>query len=212
MMRSTTINYVVCVPYNDKAWLDACLTTCKIPSENIFPVDNTDQNKGVAASWNMGIDLMKKRDADWLILLSSSVRFGEPGGMDFINGLDGLVGRLERRVESGLSYHLIAFHEGIFDTVGRFDENFYPCQWEDYDFNIRIERAYGAFRVTKIFCDAKPEAYAHGTNLARGDAQRLINYCRAKWGSEQVPEFSEPFGKYSVKYWPSCTTRSKWND
>ena len=76
------MKYVVGLPYRVKSFRDSLMATCKL--ENVFEIDNTENNIGFSASHNLGIQKMYDDGADWYIVMSAAVRFGEPGGLDFI--------------------------------------------------------------------------------------------------------------------------------
>ena len=127
--------YVAVIPSVFQPYTDACVATCKL--DNVVVVDNRSRNLGIAASWNIGIRKMYNHRADWLIIISAAVRFGEPGGLDLVESMRthpdamGVGGGLD-------GWHLIAFHRRTFDAVGWFDENFYPGYFEDADFGRRV--------------------------------------------------------------------------
>lgn len=213
------MSYLVVLPWVYEPYKKDCLDSCKIPEENILIIDNTIDNRGVAASWNLGIDEMKARNADWLVILSAAVRFGEPGGMDFIEQLDDKVDNIAIEAAPHLGWHLIAFHKTIFDKVGRFDENLYPAYHEDIDFSNRILIAHN-FKLdppywTKVPVDATVSSYAHGTSLGgvTVDADRLIDYMKSKWGNATgIDIYHHPFNdpSNSIKYWPEPIRGGSW--
>lgn len=128
------MNYVAVLPSIYQPYTDACLKTC--PQLAIKVVDNTKTNRGVAASWNAGVRMMRAHDLEWLVLLSAAVRFGPAQGFDFLQHLNAPVAFV---VEAkGWGWHLIAFRRGVFDAVGDFDENFFPGPLGDNDFGRRI--------------------------------------------------------------------------
>ena len=128
-----TINYVAVLPSIYRPWTELCLQTCRL--DDLVVVDNTVTNRGVAASWNIGIREMYARDADWLIIISAALRFGEAGGLDMLREIDK---HQDALVCQGLGWHFIAFSRRIIDAVGLFDENFYPAYFEDNDYGRRI--------------------------------------------------------------------------
>lgn len=105
--------------------------------DNLIVVDNTVTNRGVSASWNVGIKEAGKRGADWVIFLSAAVRFGKTGGLDFV---DALANHADAwACESNLiGWHLVAINRRTVEAIGLFDENFYPAYFEDNDYSRRI--------------------------------------------------------------------------
>jgi len=197
--------YVAVLPSIQQEWTNRCLRTCKI---DVCVVDNIPSNRGVAASWNQGVQWMRDEGKDWLIIMSATCRFGESGGQDLLDALD--VHPTAMAVEAWfLGWHLIAFHRRVFDLVGTFDENFYPAYFEDNDFGYRITRALGTDLGPwwpKPFLDVSDAGPAHGVRFAgvQSPAQPLIDYYTRKWGGPPGHEtFDRPFGNNSneLSYW-----------
>jgi len=132
------MKYVVGLPYRVKSFRDNLMATCKL--ENVFEIDNTENNIGFSASHNLGIQKMYDEGADWYIVMSAAVRFGEPGGLDFIE----ILKDTKHVVVESLGvfgWHFIAFHKTLIDKVGLWDTNFTPYGYEDLDYSMRIQRA-----------------------------------------------------------------------
>lgn len=186
----------------------------------LLVVDNTVRNRGVSAAWNDGVRAMRDRDADWLVIVSAAVRFGKPGGDDFLAHLDDAdpdawaveAGECPRWPGNGFGWHLIGFRSSTFDRVGTFDENFF-AYWEDCDFGHRIRTAHPQWRPgpdplwPKVPVDADLASYAHGVKLA--DAQthpeRLRKQYISKWGGPPAHEvWWRPFNDETkdVRWWP----------
>ena len=182
---------------------------CKL---DVHQIDNSEVNRGVPRSWNMGIDRMIKDDSDWLIVMSAAVRFGEPGGLDFLKVLEH---HSDHRAVSALGlfgWHLMAFSRETIETAGRFDENFFPAYYEDVDYSIRMYRVkpdapWGAYAI-----DAKDAGMAHTLELARTyiDNRMLLDYFAEKWGVSHGHEWHEyndhPFADATnpIQYWPDA--------
>jgi hypothetical protein len=127
--------YVAVIPSIYQPYTDDCIASCKL--DNMVVVDNTIDNRGVARSWNIGIRNMYERHANWLIIISAAVRFGEPGGLDLVEALTQFPDAIACEGE-GYGWHLIAFNRRTVDRVGLFDENFYPGPFGDNDYGRRI--------------------------------------------------------------------------
>lgn len=212
------MRYVAVMPWVDWIWRNDALLNCKI---DVDLIDNSENNRGVPRSWNIGIDLMRARDADWLIVMSAALRFGNEGGRDFIRLLEA---KPDHRVVSALGtygWHFIAFSRETIETAGRFDENFFPGYLEDIDYGIRMYRVkpdapWGAYPV-----DVKDAGMAHA--LKKGkiqvDNEQIHSYFNHKWGRAPGGEWHEynhrPFGhdEYPIAYWPTSPyTGGSWND
>lgn len=99
-----------------------------------------DHNLGVPASWNVGLRFAEHEQADYLLIVSQSIRFGRRGGTDFL-------WELERRQPSmfldapQLGWKLIAVRRERFAEVGPFDEIFTPGYYEESDWMYRAHLA-----------------------------------------------------------------------
>ena len=123
------IKYVCVMPYAYQPYFEDFIKTCKIPKENMLLVDNTENNIGIMASHNLGVEFLREKNADWLIVMSASVRFGEQGGLDFIEAIEdnqsalmihggGSWNNNGKEVKSiALGWHLTAFNKKVFDRV-----------------------------------------------------------------------------------------------
>ena len=172
--------------------------------------DNTVRNRGVAVAWNYGALRMREEDADWLVVISAAMRFGAPGGDDFLDHVDRSdpdawaveAGECPRQPGHGFGWHLIAFPRRTFDRVGDFDENFF-AYYEDNDFGHRVRCAAdwtpGVDPVwPKVDVDADLAGYAHGIRLGGviSDPNKAVAYYRSKWGGPpSCEEWTTPFGE-----------------
>lgn len=215
------VSFAAVLPYAWGPWFDECAPTLapELAARTLF-VDNTTRNRGVMRSHNMGIDYARDLGADWLIVMSAALRFGAPGGRDFLAALDTSP---ERIVEAADVYgwHLIAFRLEVLDLVGRWDENFTPYGYDDLDLSWRIQTAYGLDTAnqtrplwTKVPVDVADAGMGHSVKLAgvTGDDEVLRAYYRKKWGYlpgvEPGPDAHRaPFGNPAlpIGWWP--TTR-----
>jgi GT2 family glycosyltransferase len=127
--------------------LDSMLDTINYPVENILIIDNgngykTDKNVkvlnlpanlGMSASWNLGIKLFPH--VKYWLFASSDTTWGENSlkEIDEASGPDKLV-------LTNDAYGCFSVGENVIETVGLFDEYFYPIYFEDNDFNERVAR------------------------------------------------------------------------
>jgi hypothetical protein len=212
------MKFVAVLPSIYPIWTERCLRSCAF-ANNVLVLDNTGTNRGVAASWNLGVDLMEERNADWLVIMSSALRFGDPGGMDFIDRITGpAIGvptqppvRMAVEAHHGIGWHLIAFSAQTFADVGRFDENFWPAYNEDVDFSRRCWLTYNKAPWVdgpwwqKVSVDVAIAGFAHGVDLGgvHADWKKLNGYYIKKWGGEKQHEkFILPFGTDPLTFWP----------
>jgi hypothetical protein len=197
------VSHVAVIPSIYQPWTDRCLRGCEL---NTFVVDNTETNRGVAASWNLGIDEMERRGADWLIIVSAAIRFGPPGGLDFLAALDEHLDALAVEAAQGIGWHLIAINKRTFERIGRFDENFYPAYFEDIDFGRRMWIEFDQEQWPRTFADVSIAGTSHGVDLGGAVVNNgvLAKYYRWKWGGDKGYEtHTKPFGKKPIYYWPA---------
>lgn len=221
------------LPYVHRPYRDACVATMRPDFHaHVLEVDNTTTNIGIMASHNQGIDQMRETGADWLVILGASLRFGPPGGLDFIAQLDEhadhdvIEGPRWTPDSSGqgvYGWHLIAFRRSTIEAAGRWDENFTPYGFCDLDMSLRIQRAlnlHGKGQLwEKVPCDVADAGMGHGIHLAgiRSDANLQIDYFRAKWGrhpgDSHLPAYDRPFNNpnHPIGYWPPATNGGRWN-
>lgn len=170
-------------------------------------VDNSEKNIGVAASWNLGVARMYEAEADWLIIMSAALRFGAPGGLDFLAALDPNADAVAVEAGHGIGWHLIAIARSTFDAVGTFDENFWPAYMEDVDWGHRVHcwLAGNPPWWPKVSVDVAIAGFAHGIDLGgvRVDNAALDSYYRRKWhGTRGQERTCLPFGDQPLSYWP----------
>jgi hypothetical protein len=196
------------IPSLDPAYQAACLATLTVPRVTV--IDNTGFNRGVAASWNLGIDDALAAGVDWLVICSESMRFGPPGGADFEAGLTGAwtPSRCDHTCvypcgavgTGGLGWHLIGLSMATVATVGYFDEVFYPAWWEDTDYFRRIDLA-GLFddQAPVVTVDAHLIAVEHSFNAGLVPTANwgvTAPFYEAKWGGMPGDEtFTRPYGR-----------------
>lgn len=157
------------------------------------------KSRTVAGAWNIGAGEVIARQLDWLVICSSSLRFGPAGGQDFTDALAEHHGRAA--VDSQHGWHLIAIARWALLEVGLFDEGFAPAYFEDTDWLYRAGLAGvpsprendGRFGFEP--CDAEcPTAETLRRGLAAVDMDAQEARYVAKWGGTQGHErFIRPF-------------------
>lgn len=209
------MSYTVVMPYAYQPYKDACAATWKFDDASLLLVDNTEQNVGIQRAYNMGIDKMRADDSDWLIHLSAAVRFGDPGGLDFIDQLDQHPDHLIVENATSYGWHLIAFNRKAIDVVGYWDMNFWPYCYDDLDWSVRFQTAFAGVDLNTVWLktptDLEDMGMAHGVKLANCvySNVRHIQYFSAKWGRHpdqpQYPSYEHPFNRPEcpLDWWPS---------
>lgn len=176
------MTHLTLLPSIDQRMTDACLETWKVPGPLIV-VDNTEVNKGVPASWNIGARAVLEQGLDWLIVLSAGVRFGKVWyGGDLIHALDADKTALAIEADDGLGWHCIAFSNYLLTEVGLFDERFFPAYYEDNDFAYRT---FCRFRLDeqgpwwpKVKVDVRLAEVAHGLKRAKVQVDMVGNLAK----------------------------------
>lgn len=238
------MKYVAVVPYTYPPYLAEFMATCKIPVDNMLLIDNTtaERNIGVMASHNRGIDFMKERGAEWLIVISPAIRFGEAGGSDFIEILEQhpdyhVIHGASANVEGGkqadpkggginkvFGWHLVAFNKSVFEAIGRWDENFTPYGFDDIDLSLRIRKHFKEATKWDTFpCDVTDTRMSHSLHFVPdvvGEASSTprIAYFVEKWGRHpgayQLGDYEHPFNnpEHSLAFWPPAPNGGHWDD
>ena len=87
------------------------------------------RNIGVARSWNMAVAHAATFGFDAVALISAAIRFGAAAARDLAAIDPGKWGATP--LPAG--WHTAILTTGLFDLLGRFDENFFPAYYEDID-------------------------------------------------------------------------------
>lgn len=209
------VSLLAVLPSIHPPWTDACLASMSPGLRDALAlVDNTVDNLGVSASWNIGVDRVLAEGHDWLIILSAAMRFGTPGGDDFLEAMAANPDAWALEAWPHFGWHCLALHRRTLDAVGRFDENFFAYE-EDVDFSYRFAIYRGLLPGVvvepfwrKVRVDATFAGYAHGINLGgvRPDQAGNEAYYRQKWGGSKGEErFVHPFNDEhrDISWWPA---------
>ena len=215
------VEHVVCVPFIYRPYLDAFAATVRMGERDDVTfciVDNTVTNHGIMASHNMGLRYALENGATWFTVCSAAIRFGEPGGLDWLQALDDRPDDHVVEAADVFGWHLIAFKVDLLRYVGEWDENFTPYGFDDIDMSLRIQRARGMDgRMEQVwekaFVDVNDEGMGHsihlgGVVLPPEKVQWQIDYFTRKWGrhpgDSHILAFDTPFGDPNnpISYWP----------
>ena len=197
------MTHVAVIPSIYPEWTERCLRGCAL---NTFVVDNTVKNRGVAASWNLGIDELDRIGGDWLIIVSAAIRFGPPGGLDFLAACEANPDALAVEAAQGIGWHLIAINRRTIDRVGTFDENFHPAYFEDIDYGRRMWLEFDQEQWPRVWADVSIAGVSHGVDLGGAVVNNyaLTKYYRYKWGGDKGQEtYTKPFGNRPIHHWPA---------
>jgi hypothetical protein len=211
-------SFIIALPFRVRSFYDECVATMDpLLLSFLDPIDNTVHNRGIMRSHNLTRDFVMKYGRDWLVVLSAAVRFGERGGLDFIDALGEHAEHDVVEAAGVYGWHLIAFHRRILDDVGSWDENFSPYGFDDIDMSIRIQNARNidgrhTQLWTKVPVDVTDTMMGHSIHLGgvRTNPDAQIDYFRRKWGRHpgdgHIPAYTHPFNDpvNPQSYWPPC--------
>lgn len=222
------LKHVLVMPFAYQPYADECYASMSNKLTTLL-VDNTIDNKGVSTSWNLGIDELYEIYGDWLIIVSATMRFGDPGGLDMLEQLEKhpfaqvvhfakedvpeqpyIRGQSPGDADGVFGWHCTAINRRIIDRVGKFDENFHPAYFEDIDYDIRINKAFPDVNWLILPIKATSMGIGHGVKLGKVSAPSVPNmqYFVKKWGDYPKPTFDVPFGDdlplqdAALAYWP----------
>lgn len=206
------MKYQVVLPYIVPEWAEACVARCRL--DNVLVVDNTKTNRGVMRSHNMGLTAATETGADWLIILGAAIRFGDAGGLDFIDLLNERPGYTMVHAKDTPGWHMMAFRRDLLDFIGQWDEQFSLYGYDDVDLAIRAYKAsfecnrpdwreWGGWPV-----DVTDAGMGHSLKIGgvKVDNAALLSYFKSKWGRLHGGEWHEywdrPFKNRPMNYWP----------
>ncbi len=174
-------------------------------------IDNWNDNRGVAKSWNQGIDLARQAGYTHVLVSNDDIVYS-PGYLDTLlrdfefGEFDLLTGSNMRESRSSTEIlditskggDYVAFNpdfssfmvrSDIFDRAGRFDENFFPAYFEDNDYHRRLNllgmksgRSLGAYMYHAG--SVTQNFYGDGQAIVPSEEFRKnAYYYLIKWGS-----------------------------
>lgn len=165
--------------------------------------DPDGHNLGVARSWNVGVRMLadsKVDEYEYLLLVSSVMRFGPTLHTTWLEQMQRVWG--QRVIEAdGHSWHLIAFHRSVFETIGLFDPAFYPGYVEAIDFGRRLRLVGWEGGWARMWVNAMSAGVAAHLDLVSCPWAPLDEVYRAKWGGPKGEEtFDRPYGDKPLDY------------
>lgn len=226
---------VAIIPYVYEPYFNACMATLQIPRDMILAVGEVPpDNNGQPAAFNKGIDFMRKKNADWLILINPAMRFGKEGGLDMLEWLNKSKANVvffgnkdvmpqayqfEQANADNFAWHCAAWRKEVFDAIGKLDTNFYPTYFEDIDFDLRYQKHFGNKNMEVLPIDARNESHGHSIKLAgiNVDTNALITYFATKWGRHPsatgLNSYDRPFNNSinSLAFFPPARGQV-WNE
>lgn len=211
-------DWLLVLPVIDPVLGRSCLDSMVgVPSHRIVVVDNCRQtfeypawrysahprhNIGVSKSWNHAARMVLDDQRDYLVICSTSILFGANGGSDIQDRLDDTADEWGMEIDNAIGWHMIVFSRKTFETIGLFDEAFFPGYWNDTDFLYRMglaglpsprENGRWMARTTLDIAD-RGAALSLTGGFVKCDMRAQGDLYRAKWGGDQGYEkFEKPF-------------------
>lgn len=163
-----------------------------------FRVTSTGDNLGVSPSWNKFIQEAKRDGYDAVIIANDDIRLNSGALSRFVEAME------ENQFvyfDGQNAFGFFGFHLSLAESVGYFDENFWPAYFEDNDYFYRMQLADVVMRAVN------PPSYFHAGSATTGafGAERKImhfhnfqknkQYYMTKWGGMPHEErYTRPFG------------------
>lgn len=159
-------------------------------------VFTSESNLGVSGSWNrMSMDAFSRGyDAIWIANDDIVLGSNQDEMQEFV--LDA-VSRNKFVVQQGTWCSFI-LPKKVFQSVGLFDEEFFPAYFEDNDYAYRLKLSHNPHEINSIL---NPIVYRNSQTIAKDpslNTRFVLNKQRfiAKWGGEPTHEsFVNPFNK-----------------
>lgn len=193
---------------------DRVAKLCKMAKGQGAEVINWPENRGCAASWNVGLKMIDEHAIDFVVILSPSCVWNNDV-TEFIEAVEKMEYEKSRymyiaRGQHQTDTHAFAITRKCLNEVGTFDENFHPVYFEDSDYYRRLDligakRTYidGLRKSTALNGGVKHDLRVWKQYLESAEA--LKKYYKVKWGGGPGRErFPTPFGldTKDVRYWP----------
>jgi GT2 family glycosyltransferase len=193
LLWPTLEKYVQDFPDFDIYIVDNGRTNLKFDNPYVHII-TPEKNLGVAASWNLLIDTIFENH-DYALILNDDIYCGFNSETVF----DAIMVHPDMFVRSSASWSVFLMSKFVFNTVGRFDETFYPAYYEDSDY---IRRMY-LLSIPQIIDDSLyPQifrisgTYEKAPDLVNRAMQENRERYIRKWGNVPLLEtFTTPYNK-----------------
>lgn len=206
--------------------LARCLESIQTLVEyKLYVQNNWDFNYGVAGGWNRGIDKAISGGADIIVIMNDDIILA-PYVIDMMveymrkNPSVGLVSGMSVKNRDNLQtaygvpnireqqsdFALFALSKKAFETVGRFDENFYPAYFEDDDYHYRTMLAgIGIIKLlgATFYHEVSATQYWNKDEpiVPPKQFEKNRSYYKAKWGDfPEREKFTSPYDDPDL-YW-----------
>jgi GT2 family glycosyltransferase len=213
-------------PYPDV--IKVCERAAKRKNVTYYPYGT---NRGLAKSWNEGILAGYGDGADVVIVINDDM-LPAPGDIEKVaeaamkvRETDPLVAVVDalmydKREDKSMSakFGFFAINPVAIETIGMFDEQFFPIYWEDVDYGYRMHISglrKHTVEDTGIVHKGSANIYANENLLKQNELTITANrsYYKIKWGGDKGRErYTQPFDdlRFSTRIAPCDRERPYW--
>jgi len=156
----------------------------------------SEENLGVARTWNLFAEFAKLEELDVMFIANDDIIL-------FENTIPKMIDKLKETNSNGIvcyggdnGFSLFAVPMSVFNTVGKFDENFYPAYFEDNDYVMRMK-----LHKLPIHLLEPPGYYHKGSATINSfDEERMQNHHANFRRNEQyyINKWGGPPGKETI--------------
>lgn len=187
---------------NGKQILWKSLRTSRVPM--VFYTPNT--NMGVASSWNWLINkIFNDSSINYSVILNDDIYWGREQedfnlflaeferAQEKVQGIE--KGFILAPTESKYDWCVFVISRAAWETIGEFDENFFPAYFEDCDYKYRAKLA--GIAIHKIL--RGPARFVSSGTMQKNkslldNTEKNRAYYISKWGGEPGKEiYTQPF-------------------
>jgi len=160
---------------------------------------HTQENTGVATGWNRIIESRPK--GPYWIILNDDIELS-PGELDRFNSdLIGTDDSIAVCTVAPAGLALMGVKRNAVECLGRFDENFWPCYFEDVDF---LKRVTASRRFELATFPGYSSRHSMGGLASVRGMQNCIEenerYFKEKWPTPENP-WAHPWGGEKLSHW-----------
>lgn len=177
-------------------------------------------NRGLAASWNLGIFDALNDSCDLILVMNDDISFEESGIDKFVDfsmaspcdvlftygkesNYRGIA--LENEIIRSQDFACFAIKSTAIEKIGYFDENFFPAYFEDTDYSIRMKMAGVTLGIMQdpIITHARGSSTKSDEDSFSSQMELFYamnaKYLERKWGKNNA-NYTNPFNDESIGY------------
>jgi len=161
------------------------------------------KNLGVAGSWNKLMnDCFSTCSSDFVALVNDDIVLGK----DCLVSIEESIEKYPKSfiINGGYFWSCFAISRKCWETVGKFDDNFFPAYFEDNDYHRRLNLYAEHYKIPDLYRTCHGMVPAIKRNSASITKDRSLNngyhknaaYYQDKWGGNvRYPRFATPFNQ-----------------